>query len=160
MVEFNTVEGYIGVYPEHIPLASVLATGILTIHLEDGTTKQAALHEGFAKITQNKVMILAEVTEWPEEIDINRLAEKFFISKFYMMRLFQKETGTTVYTYLTQKRLLKARELMNGGMRATESCYACGFRSYSSFTRAYGKYFGTTPTGRADIHLIRAEVAE
>ena len=95
-----------------------------------------------------------------EEIDIDRLAEKFFISKFYMMRLFQKETGTTVYTYLTQKRLLKARELMNGGMRATESCYACGFRSYSSFTRAYGKYFGTTPTGRADIHLIRAEVAE
>ena len=95
-----------------------------------------------------------------EEIDIDRLAEKFFISKFYMMRLFQKETGTTVYTYLTQKRLLKARELMNGGMRATESCYACGFRSYSSFTRAYGKFFGTTPTGRADIHLIRAEVAE
>lgn len=95
-----------------------------------------------------------------EEIDIDRLAEKFFISKFYMMRLFQKETGTTVYAYLTQKRLLKARELMASGMRATESCYACGFHSYSSFTRAYGKYFGTTPTGRADTALVRAEVAE
>lgn len=95
-----------------------------------------------------------------EEIDIDRLAERFFISKFYMMRLFQKQTGTTIYAYLTQKRLLRARELMNGGMRATESCYACGFHSYSSFTRAYAKYFGTTPTGRADTHLIRAEVAE
>ena len=95
-----------------------------------------------------------------EEIDIDRLAEEFFISKFYMMRLFQKETGTTIYTYLTHKRLLRARELMDAGMRATETCYACGFRSYSSFTRAYGKYFGTTPTGRVDTALVRAEVAE
>ena len=95
-----------------------------------------------------------------EEIDIDQLAEQFFISKFYMMRLFQRETGTTIYSYLTQKRLLKARELMDAGMRATESCYACGFHSYSSFTRAYGKYFGTTPTGRADTALVRAEVAE
>ena len=95
-----------------------------------------------------------------EEIDMDALAERFFISKYYMMRLFQKETGTTIYGYLTQKRLLKARELISSGMRAMESCYACGFHSYSSFTRAYGKYFGTTPTGRGDVHLIREEVAE
>lgn len=95
-----------------------------------------------------------------EEIDMDALAERFFISKYYMMRLFQRETGTTIYSYLTQKRLLKARELMNSGMRAMESCYACGFHSYSSFTRAYGKYFGTTPTGRTDAHLVRAEDAE
>ena len=95
-----------------------------------------------------------------EEIDMDALAERFFISKYYMMRLFQRETGTTIYSYLTQKRLLKARELMDAGMRATESCYACGFHSYSSFTRAYGKYFGTTPTGRTDAHLVRAEDAE
>jgi len=95
-----------------------------------------------------------------EEIDIDRLAEAFFISKYYMMRLFRKQTGTTVHAYLTQKRLLRARELMNGGMQAMEACYACGFHSYSSFTRAYGKYFGTTPTGRADTHMIRAEAPE
>lgn len=95
-----------------------------------------------------------------EEIDIDHLAERFYISKFYMMRLFQKETGMTVYAYLTQKRLMRARELMNGGVRAMEACYACGFHSYSSFTRAYGKYFGTTPTGRMDTHLVRAEAPE
>lgn len=95
-----------------------------------------------------------------EEIDMDALAEHFFISKYYMMRLFHRETGMTVYAYLTQKRLLKARELMESGMRATESCYACGFHSYSSFTRAYSKYFGTTPTGHTDAHLVRAEDAE
>ena len=95
-----------------------------------------------------------------KELTLDNLAERFFISKFYMMRLFQKETGTTIYTYLTQRRLLKARELMDGGMRAMESCYACGFHSYSSFTRAYAKFLGTTPTGRADAHLVRAEAPE
>lgn len=95
-----------------------------------------------------------------EEISIDRMAETFYISKYYMMRLFQKETGTTIHGYLTQKRLLRSRELISGGMRATEACYACGFHSYSSFTRAYGKYFGTTPTGRTDVHLVREEDAE
>ena len=95
-----------------------------------------------------------------EPVDIDRLAEAFFISKFYMMRLFQKETGTTIHAYLTQRRLLRARELMNSGIRAMEACFTCGFHSYSSFTRAYGKYFGTTPTGRTDAHLVRAEAPE
>lgn len=114
-------------------------------------------------VTENRRVL--EIMEYldrnlSEEIDIDRLAEAFFISKYYMMRLFQRETGTTIYGYLTQRRLLKARELMNSGMRATESCYACGFHSYSSFTRAYGKYFGTTPTGRTDAHLVRPEAPE
>lgn len=95
-----------------------------------------------------------------EQIDIDQLAERFYISKYYMMRLFRKETGTTVYAYLTRKRLLKARELISGGMRAMEACFACGFHSYSSFTRAYGKFFGTSPTGRADKNLVRAEAPE
>ena len=75
MVEFNTTEGYIGVYPDHIPLATILATGVMVIHEEDGNVKQAALHEGFAKITQDKIMMLAEIAEWPDEIDVKRAEE-------------------------------------------------------------------------------------
>jgi AraC-like DNA-binding protein len=83
-----------------------------------------------------------------EDLDMDALAEYFFISKFHMMRLFRQQTGFTIHTYLLQRRLLAARQLMEKGMRATEACYRCGFRSYSSFTRAYNKHFGTTPTGR------------
>ena len=71
------------------------------------------------------------------------------------MRLFRRETGTTVHGYLLRKRLLLARQQMDAGVSATEACYSSGFRSYSSFTRAYGKYFGTSPTGRTDRHLAR-----
>ena len=74
MLEFTSSEGEMGVYADHIPLTTILMPGIMTIHEPDGI-KKAALHSGFAEILQNEVTILAEVAEWPEEIDINRANE-------------------------------------------------------------------------------------
>lgn len=71
MAEFNTTEGEIGIYKGHIPMTVILSPGILTITQEEGL-KEAALHAGFAEITQEKVTILAEVVEWPDEIDVER----------------------------------------------------------------------------------------
>lgn len=71
MVEFNTTEGEIGVYKNHIPMTVMIRPGILTITEPDGK-REAALHAGFAEILQEKITILAEVVEWPEEIDENR----------------------------------------------------------------------------------------
>ena len=71
MVEFNTTEGQIGVLPGHIPLTVIVKPGILHIHEEEGK-KDAALHAGFAEILPEGVTILAEVIEWPDEIDEKR----------------------------------------------------------------------------------------
>ena len=84
-----------------------------------------------------------------EDLTIDALSEQFYISKFHMMRLFRQEVGQTIHNYLCDRRLIHARDLINQGLSATESCFRSGFRSYSSFTRAYGKRFGTTPTGRS-----------
>lgn len=87
-------------------------------------------------------------TNLTEDLSVDTIAETFYLSKYHMMRLFRSSTGTGVYQYITQRRLEMARELIATGLPATESCFRCGFGSYSSFTRAYGKHFGTTPTGR------------
>ena len=71
MVEFNTTEGQIGVLPGHIPLTVIVKPGILVITEPDGQ-KEAALHAGFAEILPDGITILAEIVEWPEEIDENR----------------------------------------------------------------------------------------
>ena len=92
-----------------------------------------------------------------EDLDMDALGELFYVSKYHMMRQFRRETGLTIYHYLTQRRLIHARELIEKGMRATEACYRSGFRSYSSFTRAYATHFGTTPTGRVDTAREREE---
>lgn len=74
MVEFNTTEGEIGVYGDHVPMTVIVAPGILTI-TEGSERKEAALHAGFAEILPNKVTIMAEVIEWPGEIDKQRAEE-------------------------------------------------------------------------------------
>ena len=74
MVEFNTTEGEIGVYKEHVPMTVIIAPGILTITEEEGQ-KIAALHAGFVEILQEKVTIMAEIIEWPDEIDLSRAEE-------------------------------------------------------------------------------------
>ena len=71
MVEFNTTEGEIGVLPGHVPMTVIIKPGILRI-TEGEQEKEAALHSGFAEILQDKMTILAEVVEWPEEIDLER----------------------------------------------------------------------------------------
>ena len=95
-----------------------------------------------------------------EDLSIESLAEQFFISKYHMMRQFRKETGVPIHTYISDRRLFLARDRIRQGMSATDSCFRSGFRSYSSFTRAYAKRFGTTPTGRADQSVKREETYE
>lgn len=72
MIEFNTAAGELGVYKRHIPLTTVLAPGIVKIHNDGEEDVVAAVHSGFAEILPDKVTLLAEVAEWPQEIDKNR----------------------------------------------------------------------------------------
>ena len=72
MVEMNTTEGEIGVLPGHIPMTVIVKPGILTIYEADGEEKEAALHAGFAEILPEKMTLLAEIIEWPDEIDRDR----------------------------------------------------------------------------------------
>lgn len=74
-VEFRTTEGEIGVYPNHISLTSLIEPGVMKIHEPGGEIKEAALMEGFVEILADRVTIMAEVVEWPNEIDVNRAKE-------------------------------------------------------------------------------------
>lgn len=74
-LELNTVEGGIGIYKNHIPMTTVLEPGIATITEEGGNKNEAALHTGFMEILGDRITILAEIAEWPDEIDRNRAQE-------------------------------------------------------------------------------------
>lgn len=75
MVELTTTEGDIGVYADHIPLTTIVSPGVMTITESGGEIKEAAVLEGFMEIMPDKVTILAQSCEWPDEIDLNRAKE-------------------------------------------------------------------------------------
>jgi len=95
-----------------------------------------------------------------EDITIEGLAERFFLSRYHMMRLFREHTGLTIHSYLVDRRLMNARDLIGKGYGATEACYKAGFNSYCTFCRAFNKRFGMSPTGRSDKTLQAEETFE
>lgn len=74
MVELRTSEGEVGIYRDHIPMTMIVVPGVLRIKERDGV-KEAALHAGFIEVLPEEITILAEIVEWPEEIDVNRAEE-------------------------------------------------------------------------------------
>jgi F-type H+-transporting ATPase subunit epsilon len=67
-------DGYLGILPGHAPLITELAVGEIT-YRSGHHTRHLALAWGFAEVLPNKVTILAETAEHPEEIDVSRAQE-------------------------------------------------------------------------------------
>jgi len=96
-----------------------------------------------------------------QELSIQELCERFYISRAQLCRRFQKATGTSVGRYVTAKRLIAARQLLLDGEKPTEIYTACGYRDYSTFYRAYCQTFGHSPREEADHqrpHTDRIEI--
>lgn len=112
---------------------------------------RAALHNhiefiGDSASNEKIVSILSYVNEHlTEDITIDDLSARFYLSRYYLMHTFKEQTGYTIGGYLLTKRLFLAKELIAAGTPITDVCYACGFKNYSTFSRAYKKSFGESP---------------
>lgn len=63
--------GELGILPGHAPLISDLQTGVISYN-ENGTTFQLHVSGGFVEVNNDKVSVLAEIAERPDEIDANQ----------------------------------------------------------------------------------------
>ncbi len=78
-------------------------------------------------------------SHYSERISLDELAEQFYITKFHLCRIFKEGTGITVHNYITNKRLMRVKELRSEGYNMSEAAMLAGFGNYSSFYRAYKK---------------------
>ena len=81
-----------------------------------------------------------------EDLSIETLARKYYLSKYHMMRKFKEETGYTIHNYIISKRLLLARTKISEGTPIRKAAQLSGFSDYTTFSRAYKKQFGTAPS--------------
>lgn len=106
-----------------------------------GDTVSAAAGDG--KVVALLQYLNAHLTEG---LTIDELASRFYISKYHMMRRFRDETGYTIHGYVTEKRLLLAQQLLAQGVPSGAAALRCGYQEYSTFSRAYKKQFGRSPS--------------
>ena len=70
----RTTQGDVGILPRHVKYLAALGIGGLTI-MANGTSRVAAVADGFVDVSAEGTVILARTCEWADEIDINRARE-------------------------------------------------------------------------------------
>ena len=98
------------------------------------------------------VRVLSYINEhYNEDLSLDTLANKFFISKYHLSREFNRLVGTSVYRYIIQKRLVMAKQMMSSGMPSSMVYQHCGFGDYSNFYRAFKAEYQISPREFQDI---------
>jgi AraC-like DNA-binding protein len=80
-----------------------------------------------------------------EPVSLDLLEKEFAVNKYYMCHLFKQKTGFSVFEYLRNKRIMKAKQLLLAGRTVLETCYDVGFNDYSSFSKAFKATVGIPP---------------
>src|SRR3712207_1934598 len=80
-------------------------------------------------------------------LDVRALARSAHVSEAYFSRSFRAAFGETPHQYLLRRRMERAKALLRAGeLSVTEVCLAVGFTSLGSFSNAFRRYVGVSPT--------------
>jgi len=100
----------------------------------------------YAKNENIRDMIVYINRHLTEELNLETLANEFFMSKYYMCKVFKKSTGYTVNQYVNYKRILLVQELHREGQTLLEASINAGFNNYANFYKSYVKQTGKAPS--------------
>ncbi|QJD82075.1 response regulator [Cohnella herbarum] len=80
------------------------------------------------------------------ELKVETLAQQVYINPSYLRGVFKKNHGMTVTDYITQRRMQEARSLLlEGQYKLSDIAERVGFQDPAYFSRAFKKYYGTSP---------------
>lgn len=128
--------------------ASLYADGLfLQIMVELNRTE---MKKSRSQQTESSSPLVSKVVEYigehfDENISLDGLAEKFFVSKYHLSHEFTGSVGTSVYRYIMLKRLSAAKRMLADKTAPGEVYLRCGFKDYTSFFRAFKAEYGISP---------------
>ncbi len=106
-------------------------------------------------------MIVRYINDYLEkDISLDVIAKRFFLSKYYLCRSFKKYSGVSIHAYITHKRVMYAKRLIESGETASGAAYKVGFGDYSAFYRAYVKVLGKPPTSKQTSNKAGKDVGK
>jgi AraC family transcriptional regulator len=102
---------------------------------------------GLPRVRLNRVMEYIEAN-LDREIALTALAKIAGISPHYFSELFKQSVRVSPHQYVLQRRIDRARKLLNNpGVTVLEASVRCGFSDQSHFTKIFRRIVGVTPTG-------------
>lgn len=130
-------------------LCSLQQVGERSVYL---TALLMELYEQYQTLSQDEVASgdIMDIVKYinshlTQELNLDKICSRFYISKSHIKKKFKQIIGTTVWEYITTKRLLLAKDLMQSGESPTNVYAKCGFKDYCTFFRAYKAKFHVSP---------------
>ncbi|GAA3413556.1 response regulator [Paenibacillus hodogayensis] len=80
-----------------------------------------------------------------KDITLNDVAERLFVNSSYLSRLFKQEIGKPFSTYVIDKKMERAKQLLQEGCRVYDTADQVGYKDVGYFSRLFHKYWGVTP---------------
>ncbi len=102
----------------------------------------------YKRIVQAKLFIDDNFTR---HIELDKIADEAYFSKFHFLRVFREAYGRTPHQYLVYKRMERAKELLKNGTSVTEACFMVGFESLGSFSTLFKRNTGYSPSDYQSI---------
>lgn len=94
------------------------------------------------RIEQIKKYIALHVDE---KLDLDEIAQQFFMNRYYLSHYFKKETGFTLLQYVTNQKVIAAKALLKDGLSVTDVASQLSYNSDSHFIAVFKKNTGITP---------------
>ncbi len=137
-------ESYGGAYA-----GNVAATGILLQFLVELNRLALECQPKYETVDRS-APLMARVLDYinqhyGDELSLDALAARFFVSKYHMSHEFNRLVGTSVYRYIILKRLIIAKQMLSGGVPPTDVYRNCGFKDYANFYRTFKAEYGVSP---------------
>lgn len=111
--------------------------------------------------TEKKIYTITSFihTHYTEDLSLELLSQKFFMSSCYLSHQFKDVTGFTVTDYIQMTRVRNVQAmLINTQIPITEAALRCGFSSFSQFNRVFRKHIGMAPSEyRKQNQLLNSE---
>ncbi|MGI5893893.1 MAG: helix-turn-helix transcriptional regulator [Candidatus Merdivicinus sp.] len=91
-------------------------------------------------------------THSDENLTLDDLCQKFFISKSHLITSFKNTVGMTPNEYLVTTRIMKSREYLKRGIPVVKTCELIGYNDESHFIRTFKRIVGITPKQYSKLH--------
>lgn len=124
-----------------LALAEILVF-INCIYRENRTPAPECTDNAYAKIKPVLNYILENLHE---KLSLDKLAQRFYINKYYLCKLFKAVTGFSFNEYITYNRIIQASELLRKNLPVSQVSEMAGFQNYCHFITTFRKIAGISP---------------